>query len=85
MGLADDLANVNIQRCSFGRWLDQADDTDRTAVLDYIEQIREKRLLNPRGQGPSIQKLVDTLNANGVSLGVRVTQIHVNGSCRCET
>lgn len=85
MGLADDLATVDRRRCAFGRWFDQADDSDRAAVDDYIHQIREKRKLQPRGAGPSAQKLVDTLNANGVDLGIRVTQMHINGSCRCET
>lgn len=85
MGLAEDLATVDRPRCAFGRWLDHADDNDRTAVEDYISQIREKRKLQPRGPGPSAQRLVDTLNANNVDLGIRVTQMHVNGSCRCGT
>ena len=84
MGLAEDLATVDRRRCAFGKWLDSATDGDRAAVLDYIAQIHEKRKLQPRGAGPSVQRLTDTLNANGVQLGIRVTQMHVNGSCRCE-
>jgi hypothetical protein len=84
MGLAEDLATVDRPRCAFGRWLDSAPNDDRVAVLDYIGQIHEKRKLQPRGTGPSVQRLTDTLNANGVQLGIRVTQMHVNGSCRCE-
>lgn len=84
MGLADDLAIVDRRRCAFGRWLDNASETDRTAVQDYIGQIHAKRQVQPRGPGPSAQRLVDTLNANNVELGIRVTQMHVNGTCRCE-
>ena len=84
MGIADDLAIVDRARCAMGQWLDSAPPADRAAVEDYIQQIQTKRLVQPRGQGPSVQRLVDTLNANGVQLGVRVTQIHVNGTCRCE-
>ena len=84
MGIADDLATVDRSKCAMGRWLDNAEPAERAAVQDYIQKIRDKRMLQPRGQGPSVQRLVDTLNANGVQLGVRVTQVHVNGSCRCE-
>lgn len=84
MGIANDLATVDRRRCSFGRWLDTASDSDRAAVEDYIGQIRAKRRVQPRGPGPSAQRLTDTLNANGVELGIRVTQMHINGSCRCE-
>jgi len=85
MGLADDLATIDRPRCAFGRWLDSASNVDRAAVEDYINQIRQKRKLQPRGPGPSAQRLVHTLNANHVELGIRVTQMHINGTCRCET
>lgn len=81
MGLLDDL-NAPQLVCAFHQMLQRLPDDERQAVLDYVEQIRN-RTNKHDGYSPSVAKLYNVLKQNGQKVGKNQIAAYVNNTCSC--
>jgi len=82
MGLLDDLKAPS-RVCAFHIMLQKLPDDEREAVLDYVEQLRQ-RTNTQSSTGVSISKLYNVLKQNNRLVGKNQIRDVINHACSCE-